>query len=89
MASRRESLKIIGAIGTTCAFPFSADELYGQHVHTAAAAQTAVEGPYTPKSFSAAEFVVYDGHEADIHWTQVFYFRFGKPRQGVHVDTRE
>jgi len=31
MANRRESLKIIGAIGTTCAFPFSADELYGQH----------------------------------------------------------
>jgi hypothetical protein len=31
MADRRESLKIIGAIGTTCAFPFSADELYGQH----------------------------------------------------------
>src|SRR6266581_774973 len=58
MASRRESLKIIGAIGTTCAFPFSADELYGQHVHTAAAAQTAVEGPHTPKSFSAAEFEV-------------------------------
>src|SRR5260370_13373217 len=58
MASRRESLKIIGAIGTTCAFPSSADELYGQHVHPPAAAQTAVEGPYTPKSFSAAEFEV-------------------------------
>src|SRR5260370_31322319 len=58
MASRRESLKIIGAIGTTCAFPFSADELYGQHVHPPAAAQTAVEGRYTPKSFSAAEFEV-------------------------------
>ena len=37
MPSRRESLKIIGAIGTTCAFPFSADELYGQHVHSSAA----------------------------------------------------
>jgi hypothetical protein len=54
MASRRESLKIIGAIGTTCAFPFSADELYGQHVHPAV--ETAPEGPYTPRSFSAAEF---------------------------------
>src|SRR6266542_4355072 len=57
MASRRESLKIIGAIGTTCAFPFSADELYGQHVHAPAAAP-AQEGPYTPKSFSAKEFEI-------------------------------
>ena len=56
MASRRESLKIIGAIGTTCAFPFSADELYGQHVHPMAAAQAAPAGPYRPKSFSAAEY---------------------------------
>ena len=40
MANRRESLKIIGAIGATCAFPFPADELYGQHVHSPAAAQT-------------------------------------------------
>lgn len=31
MAERRDTLKIIGAIGTTCAFPFAADELYGQH----------------------------------------------------------
>src|SRR5712671_2340071 len=55
MASRRESLKIIGAIGTTCAFPFSADELYGQHVHTTAPAAPA-DGPYTPQAFSAADF---------------------------------
>ena len=33
MADRREALKIIGAIGTTCAFPYASDELYGQHVH--------------------------------------------------------
>src|SRR5436190_906869 len=57
MASRRESLKIIGAIGTTCAFPFSADELYGQHVHTIAPAPAA-DGPYTPQAFSASEFEV-------------------------------
>src|SRR5437667_2280738 len=56
MANRRESLKIIGAIGATCAFPFSADELYGQHVHSPASAQTAPQGPYRPKSFTAAEF---------------------------------
>jgi hypothetical protein len=54
MASRRESLKIIGAIGATCAFPFSADELYGQHVHVSNPPQA--EGPYTPKSFSSHEF---------------------------------
>lgn len=30
---RRDALKIIGSIGATCAFPFSADELYGQHTH--------------------------------------------------------
>lgn len=30
---RRETLKIIGAIGIQCAFPFAGDELYGQHVH--------------------------------------------------------
>ncbi|BDC51561.1 transcriptional initiation protein Tat [Bryobacterales bacterium F-183] len=34
--NRRDSLKIIGAIGATCLFPFQADELYGQHeAHTA------------------------------------------------------
>ena len=33
MADRRETLKIIGAVGITCAFPYGADELYGQHVH--------------------------------------------------------
>jgi gluconate 2-dehydrogenase gamma chain len=54
MASRRESLKIIGAVGTTCAFPFSADELYGQHVHVSNPAPP--EGPYTPKFFSGDEF---------------------------------
>jgi gluconate 2-dehydrogenase gamma chain len=54
MASRRESLKIIGAIGATCAFPFSADELYGQHVHVSNSAPT--EGPYTPEFFSTDEF---------------------------------
>ena len=30
---RRESLKIIGAIGATCIFPFPSQELYGQHAH--------------------------------------------------------
>jgi Gluconate 2-dehydrogenase subunit 3 len=38
MTTRREALKIIGAVGATCAFPFSANELYGQHVHPGAMA---------------------------------------------------
>src|SRR5437867_1384670 len=54
MPSRREYLKIIGAIGTTCAFPFSADELYGQHVHISAAPPA--QEPYKPRAFSAADF---------------------------------
>lgn len=34
---RRDALRIIGAIGATCAFPFPSDELYGQHAHNASA----------------------------------------------------
>jgi len=30
---RRGALKIIGAIGATCAYPFAGDELHGQTVH--------------------------------------------------------
>jgi len=37
MTNRRDTLKIIGAIGATCAFPYASDELYGQHVHVAGA----------------------------------------------------
>ncbi len=48
---RRETLKILGAIGSTCAFPFSADELYGQHAH--AVADPAPLPP--PVFFTAAE----------------------------------
>jgi gluconate 2-dehydrogenase gamma chain len=57
MESRRSALKIIGAIGATCAFPFGADELYGQqagHIHHFAAAQAA-GGPYQPRFFSPSE----------------------------------
>jgi len=61
--SRREALKIIGAVGATCAFPFSADELYGQTVaeHAAHGALKPPEtpaGPYTPVFFTAAELAV-------------------------------
>ncbi|MBS1823973.1 MAG: gluconate 2-dehydrogenase subunit 3 family protein [Acidobacteria bacterium] len=54
MAERRDTLKIIGAIGTTCAFPFSADELYGQHDHGAAMAPPAVITK--PVYFTETEF---------------------------------
>lgn len=50
--TKRDTLKIIGAIGTTCAFPFAADELYGQHVHPAPGAQADAG---KPKFFTAAE----------------------------------
>src|SRR5437660_4847691 len=45
MPDRRDALKIIGAIGTTCAFPFASDELYGQHVHAAAGKQAEIGAP--------------------------------------------
>src|SRR5277367_3093530 len=61
MKSRREALKIIGAVGVTCAFPFSANELYGQHVHPAgeeAAQQLKPDAPYAPRFFTPAELLV-------------------------------
>ena len=61
MKSRREALKIIGAVGVTCAFPFSANELYGQHVHPTgeAAAQEAKPGaPFAPQFFTPAQLLV-------------------------------
>jgi hypothetical protein len=57
--TRRETLKMLGAIGVTCAFPFPADELYGQHAHAPAAKPaTARTGPYTPTFFGAAEYAL-------------------------------
>jgi len=60
MDSRRDSLKIIGAIGATCAFPFGADQLYGQHMHEQAGkpAVPAASGPFTPKFLTAHELTV-------------------------------
>jgi hypothetical protein len=55
METRRDNLKIIAAIGTSCAFPFSADELFAQeHVHPAPSAVVPA-GPFTPKFFTAEE----------------------------------
>lgn len=50
--NRRDTLKIIGAIGATCAFPYASDELYGQHVHVSG--QAAKIGP--PVFFKPEEF---------------------------------
>ncbi len=55
MADRREALRIIGAIGTTCAFPFSSGELYGQHQHPPEGKQ-ADSGK--PQYFQPGEFAV-------------------------------
>lgn len=50
---RRETIKIIGAIGIQCAFPFAGDELYGQHQHPPAS-KGADPGP--PKFFNQNQF---------------------------------
>ena len=53
--TRRQALKLLGAIGATCAFPFAGDELYGQHVHPTLA-QTPGAVPYAPAFFTPAEY---------------------------------
>src|SRR5688572_14830903 len=54
--TRRTALKILGTVGATCAFPFGADELYGQHVHTELLQAPAAAAPYTPAFFTPAEY---------------------------------
>jgi hypothetical protein len=55
--TRRDALKIIGAIGATCSFPFSANELYAQHVHQAEGHPAAQ--PWSgPKFFTQDQFAV-------------------------------
>jgi gluconate 2-dehydrogenase gamma chain len=54
--TRRHALKMLGAIGVSCAFPFAGDELYGQHVHTTLAQLPAASGPYAPGFFTPAEY---------------------------------
>jgi hypothetical protein len=46
---------MLGTVGLTCAFPFSGDELYGQHVHVTLA-QTPATGPYSPAFFTPGEY---------------------------------
>ncbi|MCX6614100.1 MAG: gluconate 2-dehydrogenase subunit 3 family protein [Acidobacteria bacterium] len=52
---RRETIKIIGAIGIQCAFPFAGDELYGQHQHPAPARGA---DPGSPKFFNPDQFSI-------------------------------
>jgi hypothetical protein len=56
MQTRREALKIIGAVGATCAFSFAANELYGQHVHHHEALPEAQ--PPAPRFFNPAQLLV-------------------------------
>ncbi len=60
MAERRETLKIIGAISATCTFPYTGNELYGQHQEAGHATHTsgkqASTGPR--KFFTEAEFAL-------------------------------
>ena len=53
--TRRQALHILGAIGVSCAFPFTGDELYGQHVHLSVA-QAPSATPYTPAFLTASEY---------------------------------
>jgi hypothetical protein len=59
MPDRREALKIMGAIGSTCAFPFASNELYGQHVHPPAGAAAGYGPPrfFTPEEFATVSRV--------------------------------
>ncbi|MEZ5351442.1 MAG: gluconate 2-dehydrogenase subunit 3 family protein [Bryobacteraceae bacterium] len=52
--NRRDALKIIGTIGATCAYPFSADELYAQHTGHAESAAGKAALP-APSYFSKAD----------------------------------
>jgi Gluconate 2-dehydrogenase subunit 3 len=55
-SDRRSLLKIFGAIGATCAYPFASDELYGQaapqHQHHTAAPQSEPQ----PQFFNKTDF---------------------------------
>lgn len=69
MPDRRETLKIIGAIGTTCAFPFASDELYGQQVQPAGQHVHPAPGdsaPLGPSKFFAHDEMAVISHIADL-----------------------
>jgi gluconate 2-dehydrogenase gamma chain len=45
-SDRRKILKLFGAIGSTCTFPFAAEELYGQTAHEHAGSAPQVPGRF-------------------------------------------
>jgi gluconate 2-dehydrogenase gamma chain len=53
---RRGALKIIGAIGATCAYPFAGDELHGQTVHDPAHHSEPVPASATATFFREPDF---------------------------------
>jgi hypothetical protein len=53
-SDRRSVLKIIGAIGATCAYPFAGDELYGQTEHSHVKTNPSVD--FTKRYFNDSDF---------------------------------
>jgi hypothetical protein len=53
---RRGALKIISAIGATCAYPYAADELYGQSAEHHHESAPAAPLPAEPSFFNAEQF---------------------------------
>jgi hypothetical protein len=53
---RRDALKIISAIGATCAYPFAADELYGQSAEHHHESAPAAPLPAEPSFFNPVQF---------------------------------
>ena len=56
LPGRRNALKIISAIGATCAYPYASDELYGQTVEHQHAVAPPAAAPSKPSFFSEADF---------------------------------
>jgi hypothetical protein len=58
LPGRRNALKIISAIGATCAYPYASDELYGQTVEHQHAAAPPAPAPAKPSFFNEEEFQI-------------------------------
>jgi len=56
MPERRQALKIIGSITATCAGPFSANDLYGQHANHNGDPLVQLKPAAGPRYFSDSEF---------------------------------
>ena len=62
---RRGALKIIGAIGATCAYPFAGDELFGQSAEQGHSASALHEVSWKPAFFADADLKTL-AHIADL-----------------------